>query len=112
MLIGTRVLPLLAWQPRGMVTVKACADVPCRAGDLIRDCIDPGLVPRTRVEHGGHIVIRQICNNACIFRDPDGRVTFAIPFETDFTLIGTTDRDHHGSLVDAPCTREKAGHPC
>ena len=38
-----------------------------------------------------------------IFQNPDGRVVFAIPYEGDFTLIGTTDRDYRGdpSMVTA-----------
>lgn len=31
---------------------------------------------------------------AAIFPWPDGRIIFAIPYEQDFTLIGTTDKDH------------------
>ena len=34
-----------------------------------------------------------------IFQNRDGRVIFAIPYENDFTLIGTTDRDYSGD----PC---------
>ena len=35
-------------------------------------------------------------DRAYIFQNPDGRVVFAIPYEGDFTLIGTTDRDYPG----------------
>ena len=31
-----------------------------------------------------------------IFQNGDGRIIFAIPYERDFTLIGTTDRDYRG----------------
>ena len=34
-------------------------------------------------------------------RRPDGRIVFAIPYEGEFTLIGTTDRDYAGD----PATR-------
>ncbi|MEJ2458253.1 MAG: FAD-dependent oxidoreductase, partial [Novosphingobium sp.] len=34
------------------------------------------------------------------FQLPDGRSFFAIPYEQDFTMIGTTDADHTGSLTD------------
>ncbi len=33
---------------------------------------------------------------AYFFQNRDGRIIFAIPYEDDFTLIGTTDRDYHG----------------
>ena len=32
---------------------------------------------------------------------------FAIPYEDDFTLIGTTDVDHVGDPKDAVCTPEE-----
>src|SRR6185312_7769714 len=31
-----------------------------------------------------------------IFQNADGRICFAIPYQQDFTLIGTTDEDYHG----------------
>ena len=47
---------------------------------------------------GSHIVTRKLFDHdrAYIFQGGDGRIVFAIPYETDFTLIGTTDRDHDG----------------
>ena len=35
-------------------------------------------------------------DRAYIFQQADGRIVFAIPYESDFTLIGTTDVDHEG----------------
>ena len=35
-------------------------------------------------------------DRAYIFQNGDGRIIFAIPYEDDFTLIGTTDRDYEG----------------
>jgi len=49
-----------------------------------------------RLVRGSHIVVRQRFNSpqAYFFQNPDGRIFFAIPYEDDFTLIGTTDADH------------------
>jgi glycerol-3-phosphate dehydrogenase len=59
-----------------------------------------GLVPRghVRLVQGSHIVVPKLFEHdrAYIFQNPDGRVVFAIPYEGDFTLIGTTDRDYAG----------------
>ena len=33
---------------------------------------------------------------AYFFQNKDGRIIFAIPYEDDFTLIGTTDQDYRG----------------
>ncbi len=46
-----------------------------------------------RLVKGSHIVVRQrfTHDHAYIFQNPDGRIIFAIPYEGQFTLIGTTD---------------------
>jgi glycerol-3-phosphate dehydrogenase len=51
-----------------------------------------------RLVKGSHIVVRRIFehDNAYIFQNRDGRIVFAIPYERDFTLIGTTDVDYKG----------------
>ncbi|TAD76307.1 MAG: FAD-dependent oxidoreductase, partial [Sphingomonadales bacterium] len=40
------------------------------------------------------------------------RIFFAIPYEQDFTLIGTTDVDHHGSLDDVRASPEEIAYLC
>ena len=52
-----------------------------------------------RLVRGSHIVIRRrfTHDRAYIFQGRDRRIVFAIPYEHDFTLIGTTDADHQGS---------------
>ncbi|NRB54824.1 MAG: glycerol-3-phosphate dehydrogenase [Salinicola sp.] len=51
-----------------------------------------------RLIKGSHIVVNQLFDHdyAYIFQQPDGRIVFAIPYEHDFTLIGTTDVEHEG----------------
>jgi glycerol-3-phosphate dehydrogenase len=46
-----------------------------------------------RLVKGSHIVVPRCFahDHAYIFQNPDGRIIFAIPYEQDFTLIGTTD---------------------
>ena len=48
---------------------------------------------RIRLVKGSHIVLPQLYdgNYAFILQNPDGRVVFAIPFEKEFTLVGTTE---------------------
>lgn len=48
-----------------------------------------------RLVRGSHIVVRKLFDHdfSYFFQLPDGRIFFAIPYEGDFTLIGTTDRD-------------------
>ena len=51
-----------------------------------------------RLVKGSHIVVRKCFehDHAYIFQNPDKRIIFAIPFERDFTLIGTTDVELQG----------------
>jgi glycerol-3-phosphate dehydrogenase len=55
---------------------------------------------RARLVKGSHIVVPKLFDHdsAYIFQNPDGRIVFAIPYETDFTLIGTTDQDFKGDV--------------
>ena len=51
---------------------------------------------KIRLVRGSHIVVKQLFADprAYFFQNPDGRIFFAVPYEDDFTLIGTTDADH------------------
>jgi len=50
---------------------------------------------RVRLVRGSHIVVPRLTGHdrAYIFQNSDKRIVFAIPYEEDFTLIGTTDVD-------------------
>ena len=80
------------------------------AGPWVGDVISAGF-GRTgrhavRLVRGSHIVTRRLFEHdrAYILQQPDRRVVFAIPYETDFTLIGTTDVEHEGPPGEATCT--------
>src|SRR5262249_7416210 len=51
-----------------------------------------------RLVQGSHIVVRRLFDHdrGYIFQAVDGRVVFALPFERDFTLVGTTDQSFSG----------------
>ena len=51
-----------------------------------------------RLVQGSHIVVRKLYEHdrAYMFQNADGRIIFVIPYQDDFTLIGTTDRDYDG----------------
>ncbi len=62
------------------------------------------LLPPLRLVRGSHIVVPRLFDQeeGYFLQLPDGRIFFALPFERDFTLIGTTDVDHApGSPVEA-----------
>ncbi|HSD38229.1 MAG TPA: glycerol-3-phosphate dehydrogenase [Rhodocyclaceae bacterium] len=51
---------------------------------------------RVRLVRGSHIVVPRLFahDKAYMFQNPDRRIVFAIPYERDFTLIGTTENMH------------------
>ena len=53
---------------------------------------------KIRMVKGSHIVVDKLySHDRCyIFQNADGRICFAIPYETNYTLIGTTDEDYKG----------------
>ncbi|MFG1192527.1 glycerol-3-phosphate dehydrogenase [Xanthobacter flavus] len=67
-----------------------------------------------RLVQGSHIVVpRLYAHERCyIFQNADGRIIFAIPYEGDFTLIGTTDRDFSGHPEDVHATPEEVAYLC
>lgn len=62
-----------------------------------------------RLVRGSHIVTKRLFDHdrCYFFQGSDGRIIFAIPYEQDFTLIGTTDKDHTGAPTEAHCTDEE-----
>jgi glycerol-3-phosphate dehydrogenase len=68
----------------------------------------------TRLVKGSHIVVPRIFDHdrAYIFQHPDGRVVFAIPYEGDYTLIGTTDVDYDARPEDVRAEEEEIRYLC
>ena len=67
-----------------------------------------------RLVKGSHIVVRKLFDHdhAYIFQNPDKRIIFAIPYEHDFTLIGTTDVEHHGAIGAAKIDESEVAYLC
>ena len=67
-----------------------------------------------RLVRGSHIVVRKLFDHAFayFFQLPDGRIFFAIPYENDFTLIGTTDAEHTGSLDEVAASADEIEYLC
>jgi len=67
-----------------------------------------------RLIKGSHIVVPRLFDHpyAYIFQHPDGRIVFAIPYEHDFTLIGTTDLDFQGSLDEVAISADEVAYLC
>lgn len=71
-------------------------------------------VHNVRLVKGSHIVIGKKYQHerAYFFQNADGRIFFAIPFESDFTLIGTTDLDYEGDLDKVSISDSEIGYLC
>jgi glycerol-3-phosphate dehydrogenase len=80
--------------------------------DVIANALRINSPESIRLVRGSHIVTRKLFEHdrAYIFQGGDGRIVFAIPYEDDFTLIGTTDLDHDGPPGEAVCTPEEAAY--
>ena len=47
-----------------------------------------------------------------MFQNSDGRIVFCIPWQEDFSLIGTTDRDYHGDPAKVKASTEEIDYLC
>jgi glycerol-3-phosphate dehydrogenase len=67
-----------------------------------------------RLVQGSHIVVPKIHDHdrAYIFQNADNRIIFALPFEQDYTLIGTTDQDYQGDPADVKITESEISYIC
>jgi glycerol-3-phosphate dehydrogenase len=67
-----------------------------------------------RLIKGSHIVVPQIFRHrfAYIFQNTDRRIVFAIPYEREFTLIGTTDVEYHGQPQDLEISAPEVDYLC
>ncbi len=67
-----------------------------------------------RLVRGSHIVTKKLFDHdkAYFFQGEDGRIIFAIPYEQDYTLIGTTDQDHDDISTKPECTPEEQEYLC
>ena len=67
-----------------------------------------------RLVKGSHIVTRKLFDHdhAYILQNDDRRIVFAIPWQRDYTLIGTTDVDYEGPLADVRIAPEEIDYLC
>ena len=74
--------------------------------DVVRNVVHLDTRESVRLVRGSHIVTRKLydLDRCYFFQGTDGRIIFAIPYEQDFTLIGTTDQDHKGTPGEVACT--------
>jgi glycerol-3-phosphate dehydrogenase len=82
--------------------------------ELMTDRLGLPVDAPVRLVKGSHIVVPKVFEHdrAYIFQNADGRIVFAIPYEQDFTLIGTTDIDYEGDPADPKITDAELRYLC
>ena len=80
--------------------------------DLLANKVRSNTAARIRMVQGSHIVVKRLFTHdrAYIFQNADGRIIFAIPYQQDFTLIGTTDRDYKGDPAAVQATEDEIAY--
>jgi glycerol-3-phosphate dehydrogenase len=83
-------------------------------GDVLHKLVRANTAARVRMVKGSHIVVRKLYpgDQCYVFQNEDGRIVFAIPYESDFTLIGTTDLDYEGDPGDVSASAEEIAYLC
>ncbi|MDH3229996.1 MAG: glycerol-3-phosphate dehydrogenase [Alphaproteobacteria bacterium] len=82
--------------------------------EVIEQRIGGSARSRTRLVKGSHIVVPKLFAHAraYIFQNADRRIIFAIPYERDFTLIGTTDIDYDGDPGSVATSPDEIAYLC
>ncbi len=69
---------------------------------------------RLRLVKGSHVIVPRLFEHDCAYllQNPDGRVVFAIPYEGDYTLIGTTDEPFTGDPATVGISAAETEYLC
>ncbi|MGB2000828.1 MAG: glycerol-3-phosphate dehydrogenase [Candidatus Puniceispirillaceae bacterium] len=97
------------WQVRARMLVNAAGPW---AETIIQGVVGMNSRDHVRLVRGSHIVTRKLFDHdkSYFLQGSDGRIIFAIPYEGDFTLIGTTDKDHPDAETPPTCTEEESDY--
>jgi glycerol-3-phosphate dehydrogenase len=99
----------------GTVLARALVNA---AGPWVAEVLNAALRSTAKAQvrqvQGSHIIVPRIFDHdrAYLFQNADGRIIFAIPYELEFTLIGTTDQDYHGDPAKVAITKGEIDYLC
>lgn len=107
----------LSSQEEGRLAVRARAVVNAAgpwAGSVFKQILRSSPRQGIRLVKGSHIVLRRLFahDHAYILQHEDRRVVFAIPYEHDFTLVGTTEIDYPGDPAAPRISHEETLYLC
>ena len=94
------------WQQKARYLINAAGPW---VGSILKEKLGQIDMPSIRLVRGSHLVVKKQYDHekAYFLQGRDGRIVFAIPYEQDFTLIGTTDVDHDSAQIKPVCTDEE-----
>lgn len=83
-------------------------------GDVLSGPLEKKGARKLRLVKGSHIVVPRIegADRAYILQNPDNRVVFVLPFEQDFSLIGTTEVELSAVPDQPEITPEETAYLC
>jgi glycerol-3-phosphate dehydrogenase len=83
-------------------------------GDVIKDRLQTASRKHVRLIKGSHIIVPRMYDgeHAYFLQNPDGRIGFVIPYEHDYTLIGTTDIPFDGDPREVRISLEEIVYLC
>ncbi len=94
------------WQQKARYLINAAGPW---VGSILKEKLGQIDMPSIRLVRGSHLVVKKQYDHekAYFLQGRDGRIVFVIPYEQDFTLIGTTDVDHDSAQIKPVCTDEE-----
>ncbi|HEU0199145.1 MAG TPA: glycerol-3-phosphate dehydrogenase [Burkholderiaceae bacterium] len=84
------------------------------AMNVLRDALAMAPNRKLLMAKGSHIIVPKLFDHdhAYLLQNPDRRIIFAIPYEGDFTLIGTTDVAYTGDPADVAIAADETAYLC
>src|SRR5262245_4162485 len=84
------------------------------AGRVLAEGLGVNTAAKLRLVKGSHVVVarRYEGDHAFILQNDDGRIVFVIPYERDYTLIGTTDVPFEGDPTGVAITESETEYLC
>ena len=81
---------------------------------VLNESFESNQSKNVRLVQGSHVVVPKMHDHdrAYIFQNADDRIIFALPYEQDFTLIGTTDQDYQGDPSNVKITDSEISYLC
>ena len=108
---ATLASPAGRWAVRARAVVNATGPW---AGRFVAEATSLRTAHQVRLVKGSHVVVPRLFAHrfAYIFQNEDRRIVFAIPYEQEFTLLGTTDVDFHGDPASVTIEPAEIAYLC